>query len=1557
MADQEQTVGIAAPSLPKGGGAIQSIGKGWGAVGTTGAASLEIPLPITAGRGYAPPLMLSYQSSAGNGLFGLGWNLNLGCVARRASKGVPLYTDDDVILGPGGEIWLPERDAQGVIQYTTVSAYNGLTLDASYQVIRYFASVEGAFERIEHWRQDEADPGFWLVHGADGSLAFYGRNPGSRSTDPADSNHVAEWLLEETMNAHGEHILYEYKAEDNDGLPADHPRDFIAQCYLWRVRYGNFKAHAHLYLWQPDQLPSLQWHFDLLFDYGERSDREEGPGYEEDVPWKVRADAHSSFAYGFELGNLRFVHKVLMFHYVPDELGTMPVLVAGLTLNYLDLEQRYKVLSSVQSFGCSPSMTQPVEYRPPVDFHYQDFTSTGGRFTVFDAMPGLDDGQRYQLVDLYGEGLPGMLYHDDRGWLYREPLRDTDKGEDAVLYGPWQLLPTIPVADSRTGVRQSLADLTGDGRLDWIMAQPGMAGFFTLNPDRTWSTFAPFAAFPAEFFHPQGQLADLVGDGLADLALIGPRSVRLYASRRAGGFAPASEIAHDADGDRLPLLSDSPSELVAFTDILGTGQQHLVRIRHDEVRFWPNLGRGRFGEGKRFASLPFSYGEFDASRIRLADLDGSGAADLLYLEPDGFRVFMNQSGNGFATPVLKTWPDDVRYDRFCQVSLADLNGLGCSSLVLTVPHMKPAHWRFDFSPVKPYLLDETNNHMGAIASVGYRSSAQEWLDEKAELLDAGLPAVSLLPFPLHVVVWQTQLDEVTGNLLTQRMRYRHGYYDGHEREFRGFGLVLQTDTEIQGDEPEGFTAPVLSKTWFHTGCQATSLHLDFNACDQGAVDLGADLLTTYVSGRDHVIENADEVDQREMARVLSGSVRRVEVFGLDGEIPHAVPYSVQASRHLVRRLEAAGPHQPYARMMPQVLESIAYQYEGQADDPMCQHAINLTWDAYGVLTHGVSVNYARRKTSADTPPFDDEHQQRWWQAAHDEAQQRYYLSEAKAEAIHLEAAQTWRLGLPYLSRTNAMMIEASAIGPERISYEQLSDPAGWFAVLPRTLVSLARQRYVNAGDGEGTFEALPDAVEIAELDDHALTAYDRLYEPPFSMTPEQLLARLVEVGYQRMTSFLPADPPLNLWSVRRGFNTYADADDFYRVEAFRPTSSHGLSTVAYDPYNLMVTSVTAPDGCTTSASYDYHCLQPRQVVDPNQNTQEALYDGFGVLRMTSFYGTELGEAVGFDPLAEVTVAPLTPTEAITTTVAANYATAHYYDAFSWQDHAQPVHSIALQWDRYPDDPDRQQRMVLTSVDGFGRVLQTRQKVESGTAYEVVEGRLRDVASQLPEVTTEAVVSLMSIDGFSDIVLPLRKVGSDEADHVVDQWLSETGLGWRGFNARLIVKMMSLQGFWSVVKRVQAIQANVVDQSERAWVEPRSKTERLEEAIGAWLGGLLEVDAEDRWRVSESVEYNNKGLPIRIYRPYFTNTHEYVDDRSVRALRYHDKQFYDPLGRPTETWTAKGWLRRTTYLTWYTISEDENDTAEEVNARRAAAGLPLLDDGSQAGKRKKNPFGF
>jgi hypothetical protein len=79
--------------------------------------------------------------------------------------------------------------------------------------------------------------------------------------------------------------------------------------------------------------------------------------------------------------------------------------------------------------------------------------------------------------------------------------------------------------------------------------------------------------------------------------------------------------------------------------------------------------------------------------------------------------------------------------------------------------------------------------------------------------------------------------------------------------------------------------------------------------------------------------------------------------------------------------------------------------------------------------------------------------------------------------------------------------------------------------------------------------------------------------------------------------------------------------------------------------------------------------------------------------------------------------------------------------------------------------------------------------------------------------------------------------------------------------------------------------------------------------------------------------------VRVYRPYFANNHVYVKDQSLREHGYFDRQFYDPLGRPTITLTAKGWMRRQTYRTWYGISEDENDTAEEMQEQRASRNNP------------------
>lgn len=65
-------------SLPKGGGAIRGIDEKFSVNSATGTSSLVVPIFTTPGRSdFYPKLSLSYDSGAGNGPFGLGWNLSI----------------------------------------------------------------------------------------------------------------------------------------------------------------------------------------------------------------------------------------------------------------------------------------------------------------------------------------------------------------------------------------------------------------------------------------------------------------------------------------------------------------------------------------------------------------------------------------------------------------------------------------------------------------------------------------------------------------------------------------------------------------------------------------------------------------------------------------------------------------------------------------------------------------------------------------------------------------------------------------------------------------------------------------------------------------------------------------------------------------------------------------------------------------------------------------------------------------------------------------------------------------------------------------------------------------------------------------------------------------------------------------------------------------------------------------------------------------------------------------------------------------------------------------
>ena len=135
-------------SLPKGGGAIRGMGEKFGTDPLTGTGSFSVPITTTPGRaGFGPQLSLSYDSGAGNGLFGFGWSLSLPSITRKTDKGLPRYLDadeSDVYVLSGAEDLVP-------VLAPDHTRFSDDTTAPGFVIHRYRPRIEGVFARIERW--------------------------------------------------------------------------------------------------------------------------------------------------------------------------------------------------------------------------------------------------------------------------------------------------------------------------------------------------------------------------------------------------------------------------------------------------------------------------------------------------------------------------------------------------------------------------------------------------------------------------------------------------------------------------------------------------------------------------------------------------------------------------------------------------------------------------------------------------------------------------------------------------------------------------------------------------------------------------------------------------------------------------------------------------------------------------------------------------------------------------------------------------------------------------------------------------------------------------------------------------------------------------------------------------------------------------------------------------------------------------------------------------------------------------------------------------------------
>ncbi|TRX60189.1 toxin [Fulvivirga sp. M361] len=1297
-------------SLPSGGGAIRSMGETFQSNPVTGTASFSVPVKVSPGRsGFTPQLALSYDSGNGNDVFGLGWNVGIPSISRRTSRGLPQYNDQaesDTFLLSGAEDLVPFMDESNGNWQKVQFQKNG------YTITRYRPRTEGLFARIERWLDATGLISHWRVTTKDNTTSIYGESALGRVADPEDPKRVFQWLLEKTYDDKGNIIIYEYKAEDQVNVPnalyEEHRQSMpMANRYPKRIKYGNTVPFS------PEDatfFDTTKWHFEVILDYGEH-DEGNLPGYTETQLWNGRPDAFSTYTAGFEVRTYRLCQRILMYHHFA-ELSTGPTpepyLVCATELNY-DLKATYTLLQSVQyryfEAGKSP------ETMPPVAFSYTQATIDPDIYEVDEqitrSLPAGVDSVNPQWVDLYGEGVQGILYEDSGAWWYRrnkgdkgyyqyDPTATSDTPE--LMMDTYTQVAPKPAAVG-TNLRTLLTDLNSDGLPELQVQDQDMAGYYEQDTRDGWKHFKTFKSYPTiDWNDPNLRLIDLTGDGYADILFTEEYCLTWYASLvKEGvkeGYTKAKQVAKALDENNGPaVVFEDREQVIYLADMSGDGLTDIVRVRNGSIGYWPNLGYGHFGKLVRMDNAPYVDHPdlFDRRRVRLADIDGTGTVDFVYFYDDKVEYWPNESGNSWGNGISINHHFPV--DDLSTLSVTDLFGNGTACLVSSSPLPGDAAQRLRYidlmSSKKPFLLQEVDNNMGALTRLQYAPSTQFYLrDERA-----GTPWATKLPFPVQVLERVEVYDQVTGQRLTTRYAYHHGYYDGVEREFRGFGRVDQWDTEEfdvliadtlfgganLNENASDYVAPTLTKTWFHVGhyTQREPV-LDAYSKEYYQGDaLSPEVKKVQFSGNlMHAELSVNE--EREALRALRGTMLRQELYANDQEEPSVHPYQVVEAGYTIKCLQPRVDNR-YAVFFTYERETLTMDYERNPADPRMAHSLTLKVDDYGNVEEAAAIGYPRRN-----PAYGEQG------ITHTTFSENTFIN------ILEETADFYRLGLPETGKSYEL---TGLTAPTEIIYglEEIRTLIATaaeipFEVLPannipeKCLLTQNKVTYYSADLsaelplGEVAFHALPYQQYVLALTSGLITeAYGTKVDNTLLISAEAGYSAEVE-GYWQL-------------SPRQAF----DALHFYLpVQNIDPLGN--ALTITYDSHFLLPVAIEDALGNRTESQNDYRVLQPREVKDPNQNRRQVGFDVRGMVVATAIMGKE-GETDP-DKMGDTLADPTMRME---------------YELFNWSTHQQPnfVHTYARE-QHGAVNPRFQESYLYTG--GLGQEVLTKAQAEPGPAF-------------------------------------------------------------------------------------------------------------------------------------------------------------------------------------------------------------------------------------------------
>jgi len=835
-------------SLPDGAGSVEGMGESFTAQLTTGIASMSLPITLPKARGAAQPsLGLSYSSAGGAGIAGVGWSIGAPAVARQTDRGAPKYDDradwhpeQDRFTAGGSEL-VP---VCAVVGGACSGAIAGEVMPAWAEGWQYFRQrVESNFSRY-FWSPDHRT---WRVQTKEGLNLEFGvpldgsNYTGGLQTDPSRPSAIYSWSLAREYDSHGNVnstavapqprnvVVYRYLQDGGNAYLSDVYDTRATTASVTGVDTSLFAHHARLiYDDRPDASTSYRsgWAIETrkrLVQIDVTSNRfDDTPGTARELLRRYYlsydTSAHTSYLTALQIegrcGTLR-----------ESADGT---LAASACPRLPATELEYQHLAGDTS---APQDSAGLKYEP-----------LSSKIATLDNSPPFSLGNsNVALLDVNSDALPDVVVTDparfkgghglflngavgaNRGFAGSQVMSLT--GSTDVLAADVRLAnPNLNVLDADGDGAADLVHMPWRGRYSTFSAVASGSGWswagrgINLAPDQ--SPKIDFARDADRVVH-----ADVNGDGLVDIIYVGVNELQTFFAlgRYPGGdnrFGSAVST-----GPKTATLSNEPvrgclpwsatplslgDRSWSFSDMNGDGLTDVVRLRSGQVMYWPGRGNGSFGtgssvtwsqfggQGDKNTTCPDGFladhqvtmtdapqlGTGSVSAL-LVDANADGLADVVRVLPNSLEVYLNENGRAFTEQTRITFDDLMPTDN---VRTADINGSGTPDIVWGDAF---GYRYLDFANgVQRGMLSNLHNGLGKTVHLDYAMSTDLMLNAQR----AGQPWRRTAPMPLPVVIRSTTLDHLevigrpAGKYVTE-YGYRDPYFDGLQREFKGFEVA------------------------------------------------------------------------------------------------------------------------------------------------------------------------------------------------------------------------------------------------------------------------------------------------------------------------------------------------------------------------------------------------------------------------------------------------------------------------------------------------------------------------------------------------------------------------------------------------------------------------------------------------------------------------------------------------------------------------------------------------------------------------------------------------